>query len=82
VLFHLSLGSARRLLENIKAAGFKYVLLTSDTSIWFNSDIRNGDFRRINLLRYPFNLPVPQMEFADDKVSDGRVLAVWPGSAL
>jgi hypothetical protein len=82
VLFHLSLGSARRLLANIKAAGFKYVLLTSDTSIWFNSDIRNGDFRRINLSRSPFNLPAPQAQFADDKVSDGRVLAVWPGSAL
>jgi hypothetical protein len=82
VLFHLSFQDGLLLLRNIKAAGFKYVLLTSDNAIWFNSDIRNGDFRRINLSKSPFGLPEPQREFADDKVAEGRVLAVWPGSVL
>jgi hypothetical protein len=82
VLFHLSFRDALQLLRNIKAAGFKYVLLTTDKSIWFNSDIRNGDFRRINLSRSPFRLPKPQRELTDDKVLKGRVLAVWSGAIL
>jgi SAM-dependent methyltransferase len=82
VLFHLSFGDGLRLMRNIKAAGFRYVLFTNDTSIWFNSDIRSGDFRRISLLRAPFSLPAPLRELRDDRVSAGRVLAVWPGSAL
>jgi SAM-dependent methyltransferase len=82
VLFHLSFGDGLRLMRNIGAAGFGHVLFTNDTSIWFNSDIRSGDFRRINLLRAPYSLPEAQRELRDDKVSAGRVLAVWPGSAL
>jgi hypothetical protein len=82
VLFHLSFRDGMQLLRNIKATGFKYVLLTSDKSVWFNSDIRNGDFRRINLSKSPFRFPESQRELTDDKVSAGRVLAVWPGAAL
>ena len=82
VLFHLSFEDGLRLMRNIRAAGFGHVLFTNDTSIWFNSDIRSGDFRRINLRRAPYNLPAPQRELRDDKVSMGRVLSVWPGSAL
>ena len=82
VLFHLSYRDGLKLLRNIKSVGFKYVLLTTDKAIWFNSDIRNGDFRRINLSKLPFGFPEPQREFADDKVSAGRVLAVWSGAEL
>jgi SAM-dependent methyltransferase len=82
VLFHLSLANAKALLHHIKSAGFRGVLLTTDNSIWFNSDIRDGDFRRINLMRYPFNLPPPRLAFEDGMVSDGRVLALWSASAL
>jgi hypothetical protein len=82
VLFHLSFRDGIQLLRNIQAAGFKYVLLTSDKSVWFNSDIRNGDFRQINLSKPPYMLPKPDRELMDDKVSPQRVLAVWPGAAL
>jgi hypothetical protein len=82
VLFHLSFRDGLQLLRNIKAAGFKYVLLTSDKSVWFNSDIHNGDFRRINLSKSPFRFANPLREFTDDRVSQGRVLGVWPGEAL
>lgn len=82
VLFHLSFRDGLQLLRNIKAAGFKYVLLTNDKSVWFNSDIHSGDFRRINLLKSPFSLRRPQRELRDDNVSDGRALAVWPCEAL
>ncbi|MGY3693176.1 SAM-dependent methyltransferase [Bradyrhizobium sp. USDA 3240] len=82
VLFHLSFKNALALLNNIKSAGFNYVLLTSDSSVWFNSDIRDGDFRRINLMRSPFGLPAPKFQLKDDGVSGGRVLAVWDADAL
>jgi hypothetical protein len=82
VLFHLSFPDGLQLLKNIKTAGFKYVLLTNDTSVWFNSNIRSGDFRRINLLKSPFSFPTPQRELRDDKVMGGRALSVWPGSVL
>jgi hypothetical protein len=82
VLFHLSFRDGMRLLRNIKAAGFRHVLFTNDRSVWFNSDIRSGDFRRINLLKSPYGLQDPQRELIDDKVSAGRVLGVWPGAAL
>lgn len=82
VLFHLSLNNAKALLYHIKSAGFRDVLLTTDNSMWFNSDIRDGDFRRINLMRSPFSLPPPRMVFKDDMVSDGRVLALWSASVL
>lgn len=82
VLFHLSFKNAFQLLRNIRAAGFKYILLTSDSSIWFNSDIRDGDFRRINLLKSPFWLSSPESQLADDRVFRGRVIGVWSASAL
>jgi hypothetical protein len=82
VLFHLSFRDGLQLLRNIKTAGFKYVLLTNDKSVWFNSDIRNGDFRLINLFKAPYRFPEPLRELTDDKVHGGRVIAVWPGTAL
>jgi SAM-dependent methyltransferase len=81
VLFHLSFVDGMRLLGNIKAAGFKFVLLTQDHSVWFNSDIRNGDFRKLNLRKAPFRLPPPQRELASEEAM-GRVLAVWLATAL
>jgi len=82
VLFHLSFSDGIRMLHNIKAAGFKYVMLTHDTAIWFNSDIRNGDFRIINLNKPPYRLPEPLYKLRDEKVSGGRMLSVWPGAVL
>ncbi|WP_049819998.1 class I SAM-dependent methyltransferase [Bradyrhizobium japonicum] len=82
VLFHLSFKNALALLRNIRSANFRYVLLTSDSSMWFNSDIRDGDFRRINLMRSPFGLPAPKLQLRDDGVSGGRILAVWDAGAL
>jgi SAM-dependent methyltransferase len=82
VLFHLSFKDGLSLLRNVRAAGFKHALFTTDNSVWFNSDIRSGDFRRINLLQAPYALPAPSRELADDKVSRGRVMGAWQVSAL
>lgn len=58
------------------------MLLTSDSGIWFNAEIKTGDFRQINLLKPPYRLPQPYRVLRDDKVTAGRVLAVWRGSDL
>jgi SAM-dependent methyltransferase len=80
VLFHLSFKDGMNLLHNVRAAGFRYVLFTTDNGVWFNSDIRSGDFRRINLRKSPYSLPTPVRELVDDKVSKGRSLGVWQGA--
>ena len=76
VLFHLSFRDGLAVLANIRAAG-KWLLATSDTVIWFNSDIATGDFRRINLERAPYRLPRPRAVITDDSVCRGRALALW-----
>jgi 2-polyprenyl-3-methyl-5-hydroxy-6-metoxy-1,4-benzoquinol methylase len=77
VIFHLSLSDARKLISNIATSGYRYLIMTTDSSVWFNSDIRSGDFRRLNLNRSPFNFPEPVREFHDEGVHKGRKLAVW-----
>jgi SAM-dependent methyltransferase len=76
VLFHLSFRDGFAALANMRAAG-RWLLATSDTRIWFNSDITTGDFRRINLERAPYRLPRPRAVISDEGVCPGRVLALW-----
>ena len=81
VIFHLSFAEGQRLLDNmIRSAD--WVILTTDRSIWFNSDIRTGDFRRLNLERSPFRLPPPDRVLADDGREPGRICGVWNTAKL
>lgn len=82
VLFHLSFDDGMRLLGNIRRAGFRYVVLTHDASTWFNADITSGGFRTLNLTKAPFRLPAPERTLADDRLLEGRVLGVWPGTVF
>ncbi|MFF3855558.1 methyltransferase [Micromonospora sp. NPDC002575] len=77
VLFHLSLADARRVLDNVGESGARYLIATTDEATGFNSDIKTGDFRVLNLRRRPFSFPAPLCQFADDAVQAGRVLGVW-----
>jgi SAM-dependent methyltransferase len=81
VLFHLSFRDGLAALANIRAAG-RWLLTTSDTEIWYNSDIGTGDYRRINLQRAPYRLPRPRAVITDDAVCRGRVLALWATADL
>ncbi len=77
VLFHLSFADIRRLLNNCKAAKIQYLIATTDNDVWFNADIRSGDFRPLNLLKAPFRFPPPIVNITDDSVSHDRALGVW-----
>ncbi|MDP9052966.1 MAG: class I SAM-dependent methyltransferase [Acidobacteriota bacterium] len=76
ILFHLSFKDAATALANIQSAS-SWLVATTDTSIWFNSDIATGDYRKVNLERHPYNFPKPQRIIRDEAVSNGRVLGLW-----
>ncbi len=72
VLFHLSLANINLALDNMKRT-CKYLLLTSHPHVTENVDIRDGDFRRLNL---ELLLGPADMKFQDGPGDDG-VLALW-----
>jgi SAM-dependent methyltransferase len=77
VLFHLSLDDCRAVIDNVCSSGARYLLATSDGSTAFNSDIRTGDFRCLNLRKRPFRFPSPIHWVADDAVHAARGVGVW-----
>ena len=76
VLFHLSLGNAKRALENFRASGSRYLLATTHPHVGVNAECSDGDWRRLNLMLPPFCLPEPIEAFADGPGDDGY-LALW-----
>ena len=58
ILVHLSFENIALALENIRKSGIKYLLATS-FSVKENKDIRNGQWRAINLKKFPFKLGKP-----------------------
>lgn len=76
VLFHLSLTDALSVLRNIKLHA-QWLIVTNDPGLWFNSDIRSGDFRALSLERRPFSFPPPKIIITDGMVDCNRILGVW-----
>jgi SAM-dependent methyltransferase len=81
VIFHLSFSDGKAMLRNL-ATSTDYVCATTNADVLFNSDIRTGDFRSLNLMKHPFNLPRPIALIDDMAVSHGRFLAVWPKTSV
>ncbi len=77
VLFHLSFDDIRSLLANVFASRRRYLIATTDRITMFNSDIRTGDYRPLDLQRRPFRLGQPMAEIDDGGLIGGRRLAVW-----
>jgi hypothetical protein len=77
ILFHLSFADATKLLGNVKTSGAKYLIATTDSATGFNSDIRTGDFRLLNLRKRPFRFPAPVGWIPDEAVQIGRGMGVW-----
>lgn len=76
VIFHLSFEEAGLVLDNIKRHA-RWIIVTCDPVVWFNSDIPSGDFRMLNLHRAPFRFPAPDRYISDDGLVPGRFLGVW-----
>jgi len=78
-LFHLSYKDIKRAFANIARSPIKWVMTTTYLPEHANNkDIFTGDFRPIDLMNAPFNLPAPV-----DAIVDGlpgfqiRKLALW-----
>lgn len=59
-LVHLSFEDIARALDNIRRSGVTWLLTTTFPAQQDNEDIVTGDWRPINLMRPPFNLPEPE----------------------
>lgn len=81
VIFHLSFADGLSLIKNIKRHA-EWLIITTDSTTWFNSDIPSGDFRMLNLQYRPFRFPRPERELCDDCLVGGRKLAVWRTASL
>lgn len=84
-LDHLSFTDARRALDNIARSSARYVLLTTYPLRDGNTDVQTGDWRPLNLLRPPFNLPPPEqsvLERVDRPGYPEKLLGLWRRDAL
>ena len=84
-LVHLSFADAQAALANIARSGAKWLLTTSFPGVTRNDDIVTGQWRPINLMLSPFNLPeskkvitenCTETEFAD------KTLSLWAVESL
>jgi hypothetical protein len=72
--FHFSYADIRAALENFARSAGHVAIITSNTGIAGNTDIRTGDFRRLDLTLPPFNLPKPAVALRD---LPGQIAGVW-----
>ena len=84
-LVHLSFADAQAALANVARSGAKWLLTTSFPGVERNNDITTGQWRPINLMLSPFNLPeskkvitenCTETEFAD------KTLSLWAVESL
>jgi len=80
-LVHLSFTDAHAALANVARSGAKWLLTTSFSSIKRNDDIVTGQWRPLNLMLPPFNLPKPAKRIAENCTETeftDKLLGVWP----
>jgi len=80
-LQHLSYDNIRKALQNFKRSGAKYLMLTSYPLTLKNHDILDGDYRALNLLIDPFNLPENYIYKVGEKPGKGveidKTMYLW-----
>jgi len=72
--FHFSYADIHAALENFARSAGNIAIITSNTGITGNTDIRTGDFRRLDLTLPPFNFPTPAIALRD---LPGQIAGVW-----
>lgn len=71
---HLPLRDISRALKTMKHSCTKYLLTTNYPHVQSNREVLTGQFRKINLMKPPFNFPKPLTEIFEDKE---KTLALW-----
>lgn len=78
VLFHLPNADIMKVFENFAQSKVSYILTTTYEFQRFNSDVKPGGFRYINLQAAPFLLPRPKLKVADFVApAPPRYLGLW-----
>lgn len=70
-LQHLSYINIKRAINNIRNSGSKYLLVTTYPKTWKNWDILDGDYRPLNLRKYPLNFPKPELKILEQSKEEG-----------
>ena len=78
---HLPTRLVFKALNNFRASGSKYLLLTNCTNVKTYHDIPIGSFRPINFLIEPFSFPAPLASITES-LHDDRTLCLWDLSSL
>lgn len=80
---HLSNRDIYLALDNFLTSNIKYILTTNFPDEKNNTNIKTGDFRKLNLLSPPFSLCNPLLEVRDsnDK-SQNKNLSLWRASDI
>ncbi len=73
---HFSFADIQNALRNFKKTECKYLLATTHTQIKENHDIATGNWRSVNLLASPFNLPTA-LDLMVENVETGKALGLW-----
>ena len=86
-LVHLSFANIRRALDVVRASGARYLITTTFLDHSTNVDVRDGDWRMLNLQRAPFNLASPVAVLVEGCEEEGgayadKALAAWKVSEL
>jgi SAM-dependent methyltransferase len=86
-LVHFSFDNIVAAFRTMKVSGAKYLLTTTFLDRQVNTDIVDGDWRPLNLMRAPFLLPPPHSVILEDCMEEGgayadKALAVWRVSDL
>lgn len=83
VLFHLSFAYGMEVVQRVLESNASYFIATTSEAVSNDKDIRTGQFRNVDLLKPPYNLPPYVIKWQDsDKVSSDRHLCVWEVSKM
>jgi SAM-dependent methyltransferase len=86
-LVHLSHADILAALANMRHSGAEYLILTTFIGDRSNPDIRNGEWRPLNMEREPYSYPPPR-ELIDERchhtggIYADKRLGLWPTSDL
>ncbi|MEZ4965780.1 MAG: class I SAM-dependent methyltransferase [Saprospiraceae bacterium] len=81
-LVHLSFPNIKKTLDRFLESESRYLACTSFVQNRFNYDIRDGDWRTLNMQKAPFSFPAPLAVIPDDcALGDGafadKSLCIW-----
>lgn len=72
---HFSFADTASTMRVFKQSASRWLLANTYPDVEHNYDIVTGDFRRINLMREPYNFPEPVLRISESK--PGKEMALW-----